>query len=263
MADNQPSPVTGWRSALAGSQMLFVAFGALVLMPLITGLDPSVALFTAGAGTLLFQAITVRTVPVFLASSFAFIAPITYSIQTWGTPATMGGLFAAGLAYMVLALAVKLRGPGIIHRLMPPVVTGPVIMIIGLGLAPVAVNMAMGKTGDGSQVLFPYTDAVIVSMSALATTLAVATFSRGIFRLVPVLAGIAVGYVLALTLGMVDFSTVAAAPAVEIPGFVLPEFNLNAVLFMIPVAIAPAIEHVGDILAIGQVTGRDYINRPG
>ena len=103
---------SGWRTALAGSQMLFVAFGALVLMPLITGMDPSVALFTAGIGTLIFQFTTHRQIPVFLASSFAFIAPILYSNQTWGVPATLGGLFAAGIVYVLLSLAVRLRGPG-------------------------------------------------------------------------------------------------------------------------------------------------------
>ncbi|MBQ0783148.1 MAG: uracil permease, partial [Amphritea sp.] len=142
-----------WRTVLAGSQMLFVAFGALVLMPLLTGMDPSVALFTAGFGTLLFQFVTKRQVPVFLASSFVFIAPIIYSTQTWGMPATLGALFFAGLMYMLLALAVKIRGVGFLHRLLPPVVVGPVIMVIGLGLAPIAVNMAMGKAGDGSIVL--------------------------------------------------------------------------------------------------------------
>ncbi|HKJ94345.1 MAG TPA: uracil-xanthine permease family protein [Gammaproteobacteria bacterium] len=263
MSASDQTAIGGWRNALAGSQMLFVAFGALVLMPLLTGMNPNVALFTAGVGTLLFQLTTTRQVPIFLASSFAFIAPITYSMQTWGLPATLGAIFCAGLTYMVLALVIRVRGPGIIHRLMPPVVTGPVIMIIGLGLAPVAVNMAMGKTGDGASQLFPYAEAVVVSMSALATTLLVATLARGIFRLVPVLAGVAVGYVMALFLGMVDFSTVREAPVVAMPDFVFPAFNLNAILFMVPVAIAPAIEHVGDILAISNVTGSDYIEKPG
>ncbi|UTW02594.1 uracil-xanthine permease [Amphritea atlantica] len=252
-----------WRTVLAGSQMLFVAFGALVLMPLLTGMDPSVALFTAGIGTLLFQFVTKRLVPVFLASSFAFIAPIIYSTQTWGMPATLGALFCAGLVYMLLALAVKLRGVGFLHRLLPPVVVGPVIMVIGLGLAPVAVNMAMGKAGDGSVELFPYVDSMIVSMSALLTTLLVATFGKGVFRLLPIMAGVVVGYVMANFFGMVNYQIVADAAFIAVPSFVLPEFNWQAVLFMIPVAIAPAVEHVGDVLAIGHVTGKDYIKKPG
>lgn len=259
----EPINTTGWRSALAGSQMLFVAFGALVLMPLITGMDPNVALFTAGLGTLMFQFTTQRQVPVFLASSFAFIAPILYSNQTWGLAATLGGLLAAGVMYMLLSLLVHLRGPGFIRRLLPPVVVGPVIMVIGLGLASVAVNMAMGKAGDGSAQLVDYPLAILISMASLVTTIIVAVFARGIFRLVPILAGVAVGYTLSWILGVVDFSAVGQASWLAVPGFVTPEFKLAAILFMIPVAIAPAIEHIGDVLAIGSVTGKDYIRKPG
>jgi len=259
----EPINTTGWRSALAGSQMLFVAFGALVLMPLITGMDPNVALFTAGLGTLMFQITTQRQVPVFLASSFAFIAPILYSNQTWGLAATLGGLLAAGVMYMLLSLLVHLRGPGFIRRLLPPVVVGPVIMVSGLGLASVAVNMAMGKAGDGSAQLVDYPLAILISMASLVTTIVVAVFAKGIFRLVPILAGVAVGYTLSWILGVVDFSAVGQASWLAVPGFVTPEFKLAAILFMIPVAIAPAIEHIGDVLAIGSVTGKDYIRKPG
>lgn len=252
-----------WRTVLAGSQMLFVAFGALVLMPLLTGLDPSVALFTAGLGTLLFHLVTGLSVPIFLASSFVFIAPITYSVQNWGVAATMGGLMAAGFVYMLLALAVKLKGVGFLHRIMPPVVTGPVIMIIGLGLAPIAVNMAMGKTGDGSIELFPYEQAMLVSMSALVTTLIVAVFAHGIFRLLPILSGVVVGYVMAHLSGMVDYTVIQEASWLAVPAFVMPELNWQAILFMVPVALAPAIEHVGDMLAISNVTGKDYVRKPG
>lgn len=260
---NDSYETSGWRTALAGSQMLFVAFGALVLMPLITGMDPSVALFTAGLGTLLFQFTTQRQVPVFLASSFAFIAPIMYSNQTWGLEATLGGLLAAGMLYVLLSLLVRLRGPGFIQRLLPPVVVGPVIMVIGLGLASVAVNMAMGKSGDGSLQLVEYSTAVIISLASLTTTILVAVFAKGIFRLVPILAGVVVGYTLAWFLGAVDFSSVGSANWLSVPAFVTPEFKLAAILFMIPVAIAPAIEHIGDVLAIGSVTGKDYIRKPG
>jgi uracil permease len=256
---NQPA----WRNALAGLQMLFVAFGALVLMPLITGLDPSVALFTAGIGTLLFQFITKQQVPLFLASSFVFIAPIAYSVQTWGVATAMGSLFVTGLVYVLIASVVAVRGAGFLHKLMPPVVTGPIIMVIGLGLAPIAVNMAMGKTGDGAAELFPYADSLIVSMSALITTLLVATLGKGIFRLIPIMAGVLVGYLMASVMGMVSTEAVANSEWFAIPNFVTPEFNLAAILFMLPVAIAPAIEHVGDILAIGSVTGKDYTKNPG
>ncbi|AZG36570.1 MAG: uracil-xanthine permease family protein [Shewanella psychromarinicola] len=248
---------------LQGAQMLFVAFGALVLMPLLTGLDTSVALFTAGFGTLLFQLVTKRQVPVFLASSFAFIAPILYGVQTWGIPATMGGLMAAGGMYMLLGLTVKLRGTKFIHTLLPPVVVGPVIMIIGLGLAPVAVNMALGKSGDGSLIIVEPNIALIISLSALMTTIIVAVFAKGLVRLMPILAGILVGYSVSLANGIVDFTPVSEAPWFAMPNFVAPEFNWHAILFMIPVAIAPAVEHIGDILAISNVTRKDFFKKPG
>ncbi|NRB23380.1 uracil-xanthine permease family protein [Shewanella sp.] len=249
--------------ALQGAQMLFVAFGALVLMPLLTGLDTNVALFTAGIGTLIFQLITKRQIPIFLASSFAFIAPIMYGVQTWGIPSTMGGLMAAGVVYLILASIVKVRGDGFIKRLLPPVVIGPVIMVIGLGLAPVAVNMAMGKSGDGSLVIVEQNIALIISLAALLTTIGIAIFAKGIFRLMPILAGILVGYGLSLSFGIVDFTPVAQASWIAMPNFVAPEFNWHAIVFMIPVAIAPAVEHIGDILAISNVTGKDYLKKPG
>jgi uracil permease len=251
------------RGSIVGAQMLFVAFGALVLVPLLTGLDPNVALFTAGAGTLVFQAVTRGKVPVFLASSFAFIAPIIYGVKTWGIPGTLCGLAAAGIVYVVLSFLIRWRGSGIVHRVLPPVVTGPVIMVIGLILAPVAVNMAMGKTGDGSAVLVPEGTALLISMTALATTILASLLGRGILRLIPILCGIGVGYLLSLPFGLVDWAPVEAAPWIAVPNFVLPEWNLQAVLFIVPIAIAPAIEHFGDILAIGSITGRDYLEEPG
>ena len=248
---------------LQGAQMLFVAFGALVLMPLLTGLDTNVALFTAGIGTLLFQLVTKRQVPIFLASSFAFIAPILYGVQTWGIPATMGGLMAAGCVYLILATLVKFRGDAFIKRLLPPVVVGPVIIVIGLGLAPVAVNMALGKSGDGALVLVDPEHALLISLASLLTTITVAIFAKGIVKLMPILAGIIVGYGLSLFFGVIDFSPVAQASWLAMPNFVAPEFNWHAIAFMIPVAIAPAVEHIGDILAISNVTGKDYMKKPG
>ncbi|MCH2340741.1 uracil-xanthine permease family protein [Pseudomonas sp. NPDC047963] len=251
------------RQVLAGAQMLFVAFGALVLMPLITGMDPNVALFTAGIGTLLFQLVTKRQVPVFLASSFAFIAPIIAAKGDFGLPAVLGGVVAAGIVYMFLGFAVRLKGPGFIDRLLPPVVIAPVIISIGLALSPVAVNMAMGKAGDGSAQLVPYATAMMISMPALLTTLLVAVMGKGLFRLVPILAGVAVGYGLSFMFGVVDTAGIAAAPWLAIPNFVTPEFHWGAILFMVPVALAPAIEHIGGVVAIGGVTGKNFIKKPG
>ncbi len=275
------------RDSLIGAQMLFVAFGALVLVPLLTGLNPNVALFTAGAGTLIFQLITKRTVPIFLASSFAFIAPIIHGVNTWGIPGTMCGLAAAGLLYVVLSLCIKTFGTGFLHKLLPPVVVGPVIMVIGLVLAPVAVHMAMGRTGDGAAWLAPQSSAMIVAGVALLVTVLTSLLGKGWLRLIPILVGIAAGYLAALILDvlgvsasiqagfdpgtlqnftaptLVSFTPLVEAPWFAVPDFVLPEWNLQAIFFIVPVAIAPAIEHFGDILAIGNVTGKDYVKDPG
>lgn len=253
----------GYKGPLVGAQMLFVAFGALVLVPLLTGLDPNVALFTAGAGTLLFQAVTKRMVPVFLASSFAFIAPIIYGVQTWGIPPTLCGLAAAGLVYILLSIGVKLFGRRFLHRILPPVVVGPVIMVIGLILAPVAVHMAIGKTGDGSAVLVPEKTALIVSMTTLVATILISLLGRGLLRLIPILIGVGIGYLVSIPFGLIDLSPVVKAAWVAVPNFVFPSWHLEAVIFIVPVAIAPAIEHFGDILAIGSVTGKDYMADPG
>ncbi|HLV18055.1 MAG TPA: uracil-xanthine permease family protein, partial [Pseudomonas sp.] len=258
MTDTYKDPIA--RQAIAGAQMLFVAFGALVLMPLLTGMDPNVALFTAGIGTLLFQLVTGRQVPVFLASSFAFIAPIMVLKAEVGLPAVLGGIIAAGLVYVALSLAVKIRGAGFIDNLLPPVVIAPVIISIGLALSPVAVGMAMGGSGDNA---IPYETAIIVSMTSLVATLLVATLGRGLFRLVPILAGIIVGYALSAVLGIIDTSGIAAAPWLALPNFVAPEFHWGAIFYMLPVALAPAIEHIGGVVAIGSVTGKNFIKKPG
>ncbi|ROO27085.1 uracil-xanthine permease family protein [Salinisphaera japonica] len=251
------------RDGLLGAQMLCVAFGSLVLVPLLTGLDANVALFTAGAGTLVFQIITRGRVPVFLASSFAFIAPIIYGVAHWGIPATLGGLMAAGMAYMALGGLIAWRGVGFVTRLLPPVVTGPVIMVIGLVLAPVAINLATGHDSSGDTQLVARGTACVVALISLVTTLAVSLLARGFMRLLPIICGVATGTIASLGFGIVDLGAIGTAPWLAMPAFVAPAFNWQAVLFMLPVAIAPAIEHFGDIIAIRSVTGRDYLVDPG
>jgi len=261
MQDHNNDPV--WKQAIAGSQMLLVAFGALVLMPLITGLDPNVALFTAGLGTLIFHIVTGGQIPIFLASSFAFIAPVLASKGRFGLEETLGGLMAAGILYIILSGAVRLRGTGFITRLLPPVVIAPVIMTIGLGLAPVAVFMATGKTGDGQTQLVPYNTAIWIAMISLAVTIIMSVWAKGIFRLIPIMFGVLVGYVLSAIMGIVDTTPIQQAEWLAMPNFVAPAFSWGAILFMIPVAIAPAIEHIGDVLAIGNVTRKNYLEKPG
>jgi len=261
MQDHLKDPV--WKQAIAGSQMLLVAFGALVLMPLITGLDPNVALFTAGVGTLIFHVVTGGQIPIFLASSFAFIAPIIAAKGKFGIEETLGGLMAAGILYVILSGAIRLRGTGFVTRLLPPVVIAPVIMTIGLGLAPLAVHMASGRTGDGSSQLIPYDTAIWISMISLVVTIIMSVWAKGIFRLIPIMIGVIVGYILSWFTGIVDTTAVEQAPWFAVPNFTTPAFSWNAILFMIPVAIAPAIEHIGDVLAIGNVTRKNYLEKPG
>lgn len=246
------------KQSFVGLQMLFVAFGALVLVPLITGLDSNTALLTAGVGTLLFQLCTGKQVPIFLASSFAFIAPIQYGVQTWGIATTMGGLAFTGLVYFALSTLVKLRGAEALQRFFPPVVVGPVIIIIGMGLAPVAVDMSLGKNSA-----YAYNDAVLVSMVTLLTTLSVAVFAKGLMKLIPIMFGITAGYILCLFLGLINFQPVIDAPWFSLPKLTTPEFNLEAILYMLPIAIAPAVEHVGGIMAISSVTDKDFLKKPG
>ena len=269
-----------------GAQMMFVAFGALVLVPLLTGLNSNVALFTAGAGTLLFQVVTKGKVPIFLASSFAFIAPIQYGVATWGIPATLSGLVAAGLLYVVISFLIRIFGSDVLHRVLPPIVTGPVIMVIGLVLAPVAVNMAAGKAGA----LIPTSAAVIIAGIALITTALVSLFCKGWMKLVPILCGVIAGYLAALIMdfsgayaaictsfvaanpdvaaeslkpALVSMQPIIDAPWFALPDFVAPQWSWAAILFIVPVALAPAIEHFGDIIAIGGITGKNYIKDPG
>lgn len=249
------------RQSLIGLQFLFVAFGALVLVPILTGLDASVALFTAGIGTLLFQAITHRNVPpIFLASSFAFIAPIQYGVKEWGIAATMGGLVFAGLFYVVLSVLIRIKGDGFLHKILPPVVVGPVIMTIGLILSPAAVSMATGKGGEA---LYSQGAAMTIAAISLLATIAAMILGRGFWRLVPILCGIAAGYAASLCFGIIDFSGVLSAAWFAVPNFSAPKFELEPIIYMLPIAIAPAIEHIGDMLAISNVTKEDFLKNPG
>ncbi|MGY5452426.1 uracil-xanthine permease family protein [Agarivorans sp. MS3-6] len=248
---------------LLGAQMLLVAFGATTLVPLLTGISPNLALLGAGIGTLIFQFCTRRQIPIFLGSSFAFIGPIILGIQQFGLPATLSGLMAAGVMFIIISAIVKVRGVKVIERFLPPVVVGPVIMVIGLGLADVAVNMALGKTGDGSAVLVEQDVALLISLASLFTTIVVSIFAKGMLKLMPIISGVAVGYILSLFFGLVDFSSVASAAWFTIPEFVTPEFNWQAILFIAPIGLIVTIEHFGDILAISNVTGKNFVENPG
>ena len=242
-------PLTPLSKSVVGVQFLFVAFGATVLVPLLVGLDPSTALFTAGIGTLLFHLVTKGMVPIFLGSSFAFIAPIIKATELYGLAGTLSGLVAVGAVYFLMSALVRWQGIKIIQRLFPPVVIGPVIMLIGLSLSGTGVNMA--------------SEDWLLAIIALVTAIIVSMFAKGLLKLIPIFSGIIVGYVAALLMGKIDFTPVLEAPWFSLPQFVTPQFSWQAILFMAPVAIAPVIEHVGDVYAVSQVAEKDFVKKPG
>ncbi len=269
---NKLEPLSSGRKTLVGIQYLFVAFGATVLVPLLVGLDPSTALFSAGIGTLIFHLVTKGQVPIFLGSSFAFIAPIISATDSYGLSAALFGLIGVALVYILMSFLIRAFGLRFIKKLFPPVVIGPIIMLIGLSLSPAAVNMAKSNWW--------------LAIASLATAIVVTLYAKGIFKLIPIFCGIIVGYVLDWAFFDVDFTKVSEASWFSLPtlefitrfeaidfssftfGEFLPEVKgggslLAPILFMIPVAIAPVIEHIGDVYVVNTVTGQDFTRRPG
>jgi len=250
-----------YQDHLFSIQILLVAFGALITVPILTGLDPSVALFTAGVATLIFHFFTKRQIPVFLASSFAYTAPIMVATKTWGLPAALGGLVAVGVVYMAIGGIIYWKGRNIIQTLFPPIVVGPIIMVIGLMLAPVAVSMALGKSNPAY--LIPEKVGLLIAAISLTTTILIFLLARGTLKLIPIICGLIAGYFVSIPFGIIDFSIVAGAPWIVVPQFVIPRFNFDAIIFLIPAALAPLMAHFGDIFAIGEVTDKDYLKKPG
>lgn len=242
-----------FRRTVVGVQFLFVAFGATVLVPLLVGLDPATALFTAGIGTFIFHLTTKGKVPIFLGSSFAFIAPIIKASEQWGMPGTLAGIIGVSLVYFVMSAFIKWQGRKLLNRLFPPVVIGPVIILIGLSLSSSAVDMAKNNW--------------LLAGISLTVAILVLTLGKGLIKLVPVVCGIVAGYIAAVCMGEVDFTNVAAAPWFALPpalaDFHLPQFAWEPFLFMIPVAIAPVIEHIGDVYVVGAVAQKDFVKDPG
>lgn len=237
------------RKGIVGVQFLFVAFGATVLVPLLVGLDPSTALFTAGIGTLIFHLVSKGKVPIFLGSSFAFVAPIVKATELYGLSGTLFGLTGVGLVYFIMSALVKWQGLSLINRLFPPVVVGPVIILIGLSLAGTGVDMAQENW--------------VLALVSLATAVLVSLRARGLLRLIPIFCGIIVGYITALIFYDVDLSGIRDAAWIGLPQFVHPSVSWEALLYMMPVAIAPVIEHIGNIYVVNTVAGKDFVKDPG
>ncbi|MDY3119501.1 uracil-xanthine permease family protein [Porphyromonas somerae] len=238
------------RQVVVGVQYLFVAFGATVLVPLLVGLDPSAALFSAGIGTLIFHLVTKGKVPIFLGSSFAFIAPIVSATELYGLSGALLGIVGVAFVYFVMSALIKLFGTKFINRLFPEVVIGPVIMLIGLSLSSSAVKMAEGN--------WP------LAAISLATAIVVTLYGRGLIKLIPIFCGIIVGYLVDLIFFDIDFSGIEAAGWFSLPQLTFPEkFSWAPIIYMIPVAIAPVIEHIGDIYVVNSVTGKNFVKDPG
>ena len=246
-------------------QHVFAMFGATILVPILTGLSPSTALFTAGTGTLIYIIITRAKVPAFLGSSFAFIPALIAISSSYGIAYAMGGAFVSGLFYIIVALIIKKSGHGWIDKALPPVVIGSVIVVIGLSLAPTAMGMAMNDAaGNYSLTVF------IVAIVTLGFTIMANLFFKGFFSIIPILIGLVAGYLFALIVGfinpahaLIDFGVVHQAAWFGLPTFALPKFNLVASVTFAIVSLATICEHLGDTITISKVVGEDYLVEPG
>lgn len=255
--------VVGNAKFILGIQHVLAMFGATVLVPFLTGLNPSIALISAGVGTLIFHLCTKRIVPVFLGSSFAFIGALTLVLKNEGIGAIKGGVIAAGLIYVMMSFLVKTFGVEKIKSFFPPIVTGPIIMLIGLRMSPTALNMAGYANGKFD------TKSLIVAFSVILTMVSITMMKKSFLRLIPILAAVIVGYIVATILGMVDFSVVSQAKWIGLSTeaasdlFTMPSMSLTGIIAIAPIALVVFIEHIGDITTNGAVVGKDFFKDPG
>lgn len=266
------------KKIILGLQHVLAMFGATVLVPALTGLDTSITLFCAGTGTLLFHLITKKKVPVFLGSSFAFMVGITAVLgdSRIGDPdflpklaAVKGGLIVAGLIYAIFSIIIKLVGYEKVNKLLPPIVTGPVIIVIGLRLSATAINSAFYLQNEAGEMVFSL-KAVLITVIVLATCIGISVFAKGIYNLMPILFSIIIGYLVCIPLGLVNLDPVKNAEFFSLMDsnitsqlFLLPKFNLDAILAIAPISLVTLIEHVGDITTNSAVCGKNFMDDPG
>ena len=247
---NSPVLQNAKKSVLA-LQHLIAMFGATVLVPIITGLNPSIALLSAGVGTLIFHACTKGKVPVFLGSSFAFI-PVILTVKelfNGDLAYAQGGIFVAGLIYVLLSFLVKTIGMDRIQKVLAPQVIGPMIIVIGLNLIPTAYGMASGN--------------LMIAGITLGVALGINFLTKGFVKQLSILLAVITGYLVSMRLGIVDTSIVASAQIVAMPAFTLPKFDIGAIAIIAPVVLAVFMEHLGDITTNGQVVGKNFLEDPG
>lgn len=251
--DDRVSPA---RAIPLGIQHMMSMFGSTVLVPVLTGLDPNVAIMCSGIGTICYLLVTGNKIPSYLGSSFAFISPILAIGATRGLDAAMSGVIVAGAVFLVVAGIIKLVGTSWLDRLLPPVLVASVMVVIGVGLSATAANMAFMGTDAAGSAIFDPQGAVVAAVTLLAAVI----FSGrdGIVGTVPVLLAIVVGYVLAVAFGMVDFAPIAQAAWIGLPGISFPKFDMGAIALIAPVAVVTVIEHIGHLLAVGEIVDKDY-----
>ena len=268
LLDVDQRPSTG-KGILLSFQHVFAMFGATILVPLILGMPVSVALFASGVGTLIYMISTGFKVPVYLGSSFAFITAMSLAMKEMGgdVSAAQTGVILTGFIYVLVAASVRFAGTKWIDKLLPPIIIGPMIIVIGLGLAGSAVTNA-GLVADGN-----WKNALVAVVTFLIAAF-INTKGKGFLRIIPFLFAIIGGYLFALTLGLVDFTPVLKANWFEIPGFYLPfstggafkEYNLYfgpETIAILPIAIVTISEHIGDHTVLGQICGRQFLKEPG
>ncbi len=263
---NDKPPLPKW--LLLSIQHVFAMFGATILVPILVNsacgsdvLSIPVALVSSGIGTLIYIICTRGKSPIYLGSSFAFITPVIVGFAKSGKPAVFTAIMAVGLVYAFVAILIKIFGKAWINKLLPPIIVGPMIMVIGLGLAPSAIS----SIGLDLEVI-PWRNAVVAAVAFL-TTAVIAIRGKGFIKVIPFLIGIVSGYVCAVILGMIDFSTVTSAKVFSIPSFYLPfvhyKLNAGALLTIVPIALVTMAEHIGDHKVLSQIIGKDLIEDPG
>ena len=260
----RPKPLQG---LLLSSQHLFAMFGATVLVPFLTGLPVSAALIASGIGTLIYILVTKGQIPAYLGSSFAFILPITIALGANSLGEVLTALFFSGVLYVLIGFIIKLAGTDWIMKMLPPIVVGPVIMVIGLGLAPVAVDMAM-YTDSGNQEGYSMTY-ITVALITLVITILASIFLKGVLGLIPILIGIVGGYITALIFGIVDLSIIRDTGWFVLPDLYVPfvdytpAMNIGLFIVMLPIVFVTISEHIGHQVVINKIVGRNFFKKPG
>ena len=249
-------------------QHLFAMVGATILVPILSGMSPSIALFCSGVGTLLYIVCTKAKLPAYIGSSFAFIGPMMVASKNYGPEAMLSGVIAAGLVYVTVAIIIKFCGIEWLNKALPPVVVGSIVIVIGLGLAAVAINWAGLNSSFTTPAMqnVPRWAWITVSMITLGIGVLGSMYFRGFLAVIPILIAMIAGYVAALVLGVIPHQAIEAivnTKLFRLPPFVTPKFNLNAMMLMAPVSFVTLAEHIGHVYVTNNVVGRDFTKEPG